>query len=335
MTKIKKIIAGVTALACAGVLGVGIATEGFTNWTSSTEQSTSIFNGGMIAGDWFGNGMSLSMVKASAAEADTVTVKATLTTAGSGYNDELTWTPAFKSNSTWASGKKVADYVTITPASDTHSITVKCKQAFGTPIVITAASVDDPDVKATCQLDYVKRVESVDIALGRNGLAYCSEQGSAVLDYELGVGTLTPELEIPAVYVNADRFFESSEGFMDLVHEYGDVNGGEAIGGDESDFHLSGSSFIGTVSWDYNGYGFGAPFSNNITDEIARQFNNYIHEHADEFTNILDVEIVVRASYDGTVYQNETFYDMDSFELDTFPYNTVTGVSLDKTTLIF
>lgn len=79
----------------------------------------------------------------------------------------VTWSLRFQdSESEWATGKTVTDYVEMIPrASDTSSVTVNCKKAFGEPIEVVATSAVDKEKSATCVLDYIKRVTSVSIAL--------------------------------------------------------------------------------------------------------------------------------------------------------------------------
>lgn len=330
MTKIKKIIAGITALACVGVVSVGVATEGFTNWTPTMEQNTSIFNGSMIAGDWFGNGMSLSMVKASAAEADTVTVKATLTTAGSGYNDELTWSPAFKTTSGWASGKNVTDYVTVTPSSDTHSITVKCKQAFGTPIVITATSVDNPEVKATCQLDYVKRIYDVDITMNDTNVMYWAQENNYEGQVTFGVGTITPTLSIGEVYIYDDNNYLEDDRVAEIMNERYEpyANGvGQHQEGIDANGSFSGSFTIALGNF----------YRVDLSNDQVRQLNNLLLE--EELVADLGFDFTIKATYNGTVYSTYMISSGGDWyvpvSMDGVALNAVTGVNLDKTTVIF
>ncbi len=328
MTKIKKIIAGVTALACAGVIGVGMATEGFQTWTPTVEQNAPVSNGGMVAGNLFGKGMFLSMVKASAAEADTVTVTATLTTAGSGYNDDLAWSPAFKTTSGWASGKTVTDYVTVTPASDTHSITVTCKQAFGTPIVITATSVDNPDVKATCQLDYVKRIDSMQMTLDQNCISF-TDESSYSGSFTFGVGTITPTVTITDVSVYDD----SGDSERDDVAEIAGVSVDDIMDGGvniitEHNESVSGTNFSGTFSIAYENR-----FGKQLTTEQIRQLYNLLAQ--EKYVHSLWLDVGLTVSYNGINYggrYDSTYRDVN---YDGIQLNTVTGVSLDKTTFIF
>ena len=86
------------------------------------------------------------------------TLTATITPSDAG-NKAVDWTVAFKNgSSTWATGKTVTDYVTVTPTSE-GSLTarVECKAAFGTQIVVKATSRDNAEASATCTADYQQR----------------------------------------------------------------------------------------------------------------------------------------------------------------------------------
>ena len=62
-------------------------------------------------------------------------------------------------NSTWAKGKTVTDYVSVTQASTGSLIaTAACKQAFGEPIVVTVTSNNNSSAKATATLHYKQKV---------------------------------------------------------------------------------------------------------------------------------------------------------------------------------
>lgn len=68
---------------------------------------------------------------------------------------ELLWTIA------WIDESKtddVTEYVIVVPSeNDTFAALIKCKQAFGVQIIVTAMLKNMPEIKATCTLDYVKR----------------------------------------------------------------------------------------------------------------------------------------------------------------------------------
>ena len=125
--------------------------------------------GGVILSESESQGMQLTASKLSSSEyaengvsaiaESAYTLTATITPSDAG-NKAVDWTVAFKNgSSTWASGKTVTDYVTVTPMSE-GSLTarVECKAAFGTQIVVKATSRDNAEASATCTADYQQRL---------------------------------------------------------------------------------------------------------------------------------------------------------------------------------
>ena len=90
-----------------------------------------------------------------------VTVQATVLPQDA-TNREVDWSLSWVSpSSSWASGKTVTDYVTVTPSSDgSTTATVRCLQAFGAQIRLTVTSRDNPDAAADTTVDYYKRAAS-------------------------------------------------------------------------------------------------------------------------------------------------------------------------------
>ena len=80
-------------------------------------------------------------------------------------NKTVDWDVAFVNpSSSWASGKDVSDYVTVTPASDgALTANVNCLKAFGEQIKITVTSRANVNAKAECTLDYARLI--LEIAL--------------------------------------------------------------------------------------------------------------------------------------------------------------------------
>lgn len=75
-------------------------------------------------------------------------------------NKVVDWSVAWENEqSSWANGKEVTDYVTVTPTTD-GALTARatCMQAFGEKVIITAQVRDgSDDLKATCVANYVQR----------------------------------------------------------------------------------------------------------------------------------------------------------------------------------
>lgn len=66
---------------------------------------------------------------------------------------------------------EITDYITITPTTDgSATATVKCLQPFGVQAVITVTSRNNSAAKATCTVDFTKRIISAEFAfLGNKG----------------------------------------------------------------------------------------------------------------------------------------------------------------------
>lgn len=74
-------------------------------------------------------------------------------------NKEVDWTIAFKNgSSSWATGKTVTDYVTVTPSADgSLTAVVENIAAFGEQIVVTVTSRENSSAYATCTVEYLQR----------------------------------------------------------------------------------------------------------------------------------------------------------------------------------
>lgn len=80
---------------------------------------------------------------------------------------KVTFSAKFKTpSSSWATGKNVDDYVTVTPTGD-NTATVACLKGFSEQIIVTATSDVDPSKSGSCTVDYVKRATSVKIVSGK------------------------------------------------------------------------------------------------------------------------------------------------------------------------
>lgn len=87
----------------------------------------------------------------------TYTVKATILPEGV-TGETLEWSLAFENaSSTWATGKTVTDYVTISVSSDTLTATVRCKAAFGERIILKASLVSNSKTSANVKIEYERK----------------------------------------------------------------------------------------------------------------------------------------------------------------------------------
>lgn len=115
------------------------------------------------------NNISLLSSTATAAADGTVTkkVKATVTPADA-TDMSVTWTVKFKNeNSTWANGKKVSDYITLSATKQSYGslCVVSCHKAFGEQIILTCTANENNEISAQATIDYVKRITGVNFSL--------------------------------------------------------------------------------------------------------------------------------------------------------------------------
>lgn len=96
----------------------------------------------------------ISNIKKQKVDESTYKLTATITPDNATKKD-LIWTVEFKNpNSSWASGKKINDYVNLT--SDQNTATIKMLKRFGEQILIKATATDYTKVSATCTVDCKK-----------------------------------------------------------------------------------------------------------------------------------------------------------------------------------
>lgn len=155
-------IIGVSVLCAVLVLGAVLGVVFGMNHSSEDLNVSKDMSGqdGLVISQEVSKGITLmSGVATTAADGTTTkTITATVEPAGANEHDPLSWDVAFKDpSSTWANGKNVSDYVTISVSADTLTCTVTCKQAFGEQIVLNVSS-KTKNATASANVDYVKRV---------------------------------------------------------------------------------------------------------------------------------------------------------------------------------
>ena len=66
----------------------------------------------------------------------------------------------------WASGKSVADYIEVSQFSDgSPEADVKCKQAFGVPVIVSAVVREDEGLRDSCKFNYVRKCVGSDYTM--------------------------------------------------------------------------------------------------------------------------------------------------------------------------
>lgn len=217
----KKILAGILAT-------VTLSTCAFTAVACKDKEADNQANvgigqtytvGGMQIGGSQDNGMKLMRttllsteyedygISPLAESAYTLTATVTPTNAS---NHRVDWSVAWSNpSSTWASGKSVTDYVTVTPTSDSKVVTVSCLQPFGTQVMITATSQGNPTVKATCTADYAQKVTAATLHIGNVNVNF---GGSTEIKYEVcpdvngAGGKIDATVTTDSVYTIAETF---------------------------------------------------------------------------------------------------------------------------------
>ena len=179
------ILGGILALVIAGgVAAVGVFSNGFKDWNKFKKDDIkqeqpmppSEDSGGSDITAEASNGIRLMSMKLApmqyaaygvAANAESAyTVTATVYPEDAA-NKLLDWTVSFKNaSSTWASGKKVTDYVTVTPSSDgALTAVVQNIAAFGEQVVVKVTSRDNTSAYATLNVEYLQRTTGYTLTL--------------------------------------------------------------------------------------------------------------------------------------------------------------------------
>lgn len=111
-----------------------------------------------------------SNVSTQSAAYDSITLTATVYPTQA-VDKTVDWSIAWvNASSSWANGKTVTDYVTVTPSSDgSTTATVQCLQPFGEQIKITVTSRNNTNATASCTVDFAKRITNISIKLGTGG----------------------------------------------------------------------------------------------------------------------------------------------------------------------
>ena len=300
---IKKIIAGsLAAVLVAGVGVTAIATDGFQDFgnTDNIQMELPEENiGGAVIGESHGNGLKLTSAKIAAAdyeeygvsplaeEAYTLTVTVTPSNA---TNQAMTWAVKFENSaSAWATGKTATQYVRVTPSvigdggpgsESGTTATVECLQAFGEPIIIEVASVDNPEAMASCTVDYVKRVTSVSF-YNYGGDTYSFGADSPVQFIPTPVytdGTLTPTITYGPVKAEFTEEGLSDYGLTSYYKGEYELPSDIAVGGDV--FHTT--DFTYNDLFNCSASVFVGAFSNSATsDKPLRFFCTYSASYGD------------------------------------------------------
>lgn len=175
--RLNGILGGALALVLAGgIAAVGVVSNGFKDWghlkppaqeePNSPEDNTTKGEASIENGE--SAGIRLMAMKIPVAEYKTYGVSVQAETAytvtatvypADAANQKVDWSVSFaNASSTWASGKKVTDYVTVTPSADgALTAVVQNVAAFGEQIVVKTTSRDNTAAYATLNVEYLQR----------------------------------------------------------------------------------------------------------------------------------------------------------------------------------
>ena len=240
MYKAKKILSSViiallVITSVFGIIGVGY----YTDWFSDFEKSESevLSSGGLVVTAdeehnsevlETGQGIVMEVVRLQSSGVETVnstyqksvsaTVYPTYTT-----DKSVDWSVEFVNpSSTWATGKTVTDYVTVSPLSDgSTEAVITCHKAFGEQIKVIVTSRVNISASASCFVDFEKKISynstirNTYLTNGANALASAySIRGGSYID--LGnINSIAGGLFVPADF-NATQHVSQSSFYVDL-----------------------------------------------------------------------------------------------------------------------
>lgn len=239
---------------------------------------------------------------------------------------ELDWAVAWNNpNSTWASGKTVTDYVTITPTSDgAQSAALACLAPFGERVDLSVTLRADRSVNASCSVGYYVRLDTSGFgysfgtignttAYSGTGTSSAPKSNIPVIDYSgcsfnayssqsgvnnkivinpaYGVGCVTPALALDHLQITASNGLYSALQAQSIatasqVANIYDAGNGELFLGDVYRLLSTGSYYTGDNAMD--------PPYNDIKASVDK-FNAAIVNNSDSY------DFKLTAYYTGSV----------------------------------
>ena len=218
--RITTLVVSMLTLAALSLSMVGCSTPSNNDAThEATKPQESILAGGMQVGEMQNKGIKLMSANIEPTYYDdygispiaetAFTLSATISPEDAA-NHGVDWDVNFDNpNSTWASGKNANDYVVMTPSADTKSNTISCLQPFGNAIIVTAKSQDNPDISATCRLEYSQKVTAATLNIGNIKV---NLGGTTEIKYEVSQavngpgGVITADITMNDVYTIAENY---------------------------------------------------------------------------------------------------------------------------------
>lgn len=198
----------------AATVAIGFFSSGFRNWTKEEWENVwnDTFEDPTPEQDDGSDPVEESAINLnmSTSAEGTVVVTATITPS-TALNKKVDWSLAWKNaSSSWANGKTVTDYVTITPSSDgSTTATVTCLQPFGEHISIKVTSRANENASASCNVDYVKRIKSTGLSVSGD---YSLQDGILTLgEFEDRLDKIIPSIDINHISAWGDGTIEKDD----------------------------------------------------------------------------------------------------------------------------
>lgn len=198
----------------AATVAIGFFSSGFRNWTKEEWENVwnDTFEDPTPEQDDGSDPVEESAINLnmSTSAEGTVVVTATITPS-TALNKKVDWSLAWKNaSSSWANGKTVTDYVTITPSSDgSTTATVTCLQPFGEQISIKVTSRANENASASCNVDYVKRIKSTGLSVSGD---YSLQDGILTLgEFEDRLDKIIPSIDINHISAWGDGTIEKDD----------------------------------------------------------------------------------------------------------------------------
>lgn len=348
-----KLFAAITSLLlAASVITTGVC-FGTGRWQVAPdepvqEQPDEEAGGGAVIGEGEANGISMMSTLIDPADYADYGVNALAETAGTitatitpsnATDKSLDWSVAWaNASSSWATGKTVTDYFTVTPSSDgATTANWQCLKGFSEPIVVTATSRSNPDVSGTVNVDYVKRVTSLTAAFSATELKFETTYNVTFTPvYSEGTlqGTVTS-------YTNAD--IQLTEGFKDAIEAKMKDGYAETLtyydpakftyDSEEQTFTFGSTitnPFLAFANTSAPKPGFGDPADKITATKVRDDFNNSFTLAAGDYDDtqaIFTIDYVY--SYNDTQYSTGTASINLKFDTEDLIV-TVTGIDLGE-----
>lgn len=245
-------------------------------------------------------------------------------------------------NSSWATGKDINNYFTVTQSSTNKlQATATCIQAFGEPIVITCTYDFDASIKATCQADYLKAITDVTIT------GFYAEEfndvGSiikATPTYGVGTitGTFTPQYVYAELSDEAYAYLRNSDYYYSWLGAANDdpslvQSTAYGFDGKTPYYTSSGTTFELDQFIDDGSDNYFSIYRAEANKYIVAAFNSL----AKNTTNQLRCAVEYTYTYDTYSKSGTAYTDYGSINEDYFVSSllTVTGVSFNNENLIY